>query len=357
MTPHPAAAPTVAPHAAHGGPAAPPTPERIFQYAWAFGLTRGLTTAVEIGLFGHVAAGKRTPDAIAKAAGVPERGVRMLVDLLVSMGLLSRPGGAGTPVSLAPDVETFLVPGKPSYVGDFVAFHGGRIDDHWRALTDVVKTGTPVVAVDVPKDGIPLWHELVDALFSVGFKGATQVGEELARLYPNRDLRLLDVAAGSGVWGYGAATANPRIRVTTQDLPETLEHAKRWAARTGLEKRVEWLPGDLRVVDFGSSRFDAATLGHILHSEGPEHAKRLLAKVAKALVPGGTIVIAEFVPDADRNGPTTPLVFALNMLVNTTSGDTYTFPQVAGWLAEAGFKDARQMPAAAPSPLILATKA
>lgn len=365
MNPPHAAAPVA--HPVHGAPpapaapstppgASPVTPERIFTYGWSYALTRGLSTAVEIDLFSHVAAGKNTPAAIAKAAGVPEKGARMLVDLLVAMGLLVRPGGAGTPVTLAPDADTFLVKGKPSYVGDFLVFHGGQIDENWRHLTDVVRTGKPAMAVDVPKEGIPLWHALVDGLFAVGFKAATQVGEELARLYPGKDVRLLDVAAGSGVWGYGAATANPRIRVTTQDLPETLEHARRWAQKTGLEERVEWLPGDLRQIDFGTAKFEAATLGHILHSEGEEHAKRLLQKVAKALVPGGTIVIAEFNPDPDRNGPLIPVVFALNMLVNTTSGDAFTFPQIASWLTEAGFKDARQMPAPAPSPLILATR-
>jgi hypothetical protein len=140
------------------------------------------------------------------------------------------------------------------------------------------------------------------------------------------------------------------------DLPETLEHARRFVERTGLASRTDFLAGDLRTVDFGASRFEAATLGHILHSEGAEHSRRLLSKTAKALVPGGTLVIAEFLPDPDRNGPPLPLLFALNMLVHTSEGDTFTVPQLTAWLEEAGFTDVRTVPAPSPSPLVFATR-
>lgn len=343
---------------APSSPGAPVTPERILEMAWGFAATRLLGTAIELEIFRHVAEGKRTPAAIAKAAGATPRGVQMVVDAAVGLGLLVRSGtGREAPVSVAPDAEIFLVKGKPSYLGDFLAFHANTIADHWHDLTDVVRTGKPRVALEKPEEGIPLWHDLVDGLFALGFPAAQQVGAELARQYGGKPVRLLDVAAGSGVWGIGAATSNPNVRPTFQDLPETLAHAKRWVERTGLSARSEYLPGDLRKVDFGTARFEAVTLGHICHSEGAEHTKRLLAKAAKALVKGGTIVIVEFTPDADRNGPPIPLFFAINMLVNTSEGDAFTFPEYAAWLSAAGFRDARQVKAPSPSPLIFATKA
>jgi len=335
--------------------AAAPTPERILQYAWGFAATHALGSAVELDVFSHVAQGKTSPAALARAVGGEERPVRMLCDALVGLGLLTRTGAAG-PLGLAPDAAVFLAKGSPAYLGDFIVFHAGPLMDGWRSLTETIRSGRPPIALDKPSEAQPFWDRLVDALFALNVRAAMQVGEELARRYPGKALALLDVAAGSGVWGLGAALANPGIRVTATDLAPTLEHTKRFVERTGLGARTELLPGDLRTLDLGVARYDAAVLGHILHSEGPEHAKRLVERVGRAIRPGGTLVIAEFVPAPDRNGPPMPLLFALNMLVHTTDGDTFTAPQMTAWCEAAGFRDVVEMPAAAASPLLLATK-
>jgi hypothetical protein len=130
---------------------------------------------------------------------------------------------------------------------------------------------------------------------------------------------------------------------------------KRIAERHGLGERLETSPGDLLEADFGQGHY-VATIGHILHSEGRERSQRLLRKVFDALAPGGTVAIAEFVPNDDRTGPPSTLIFAVNMLVHTTEGDTFTFKEISAWLREAGFRDVRLLEAPAPSPLVLATK-
>src|SRR5205807_9605278 len=94
----------------------------------------------------------------------------------------------------------------------------------------------------------------------------------------------------------------------------------------------------------------------ILHSEGRESSRRLLKRVFDALAPGGTVAIAEFLPNNDRTGPPHTLIFAVNMLVHSTAGDTFTFKEISEWLREAGFRDVRLLDAPAPSPLVLATK-
>jgi hypothetical protein len=119
--------------------------------------------------------------------------------------------------------------------------------------------------------------------------------------------------------------------------------------------RLSTIPGDILKVDFGSGH-SVATLGHILHSEGRERSRQLLRKVFRALEPGGTIVIAEFVVNDDRTGPPNALIFAVNMLVATDAGDTFTFKEMSDWLREAGFEQPRKLNVAGPSPLILATK-
>jgi ubiquinone/menaquinone biosynthesis C-methylase UbiE len=338
-------------------PSDPVTPDRILQMTWGFTVTRTICTALELDLFTRVAEGQTTTKALLAATKASARGLPMIVDALVGLGLLTRTGTEEpATLGLSPDAAAFLSRRGPAYLGDLVLFHGGPIDGSWRGLTDSVRTGRPAMAVDAPAEGVPFWHGLVDSLFALGHLAATQVGKELARLHPKGPIRLLDVAAGSGVWAIGAAEVEPRVRPTIQDLPETMEHARRFVARAKLGDRVAWLPGDLRKIDFGTSAFEAAVLGHIVHSEGEAHSRALFRKVAKALVPGGTIVVVDFVPEADRSSPPLPLLFALNMLVLTTEGSTYTLPQYRAWLEEAGFRDVRTIQAAAPSPPILATR-
>jgi hypothetical protein len=107
--------------------------------------------------------------------------------------------------------------------------------------------------------------------------------------------------------------------------------------------------------DFGAGHH-VATIGHILHSEGCERSRQLLRKTFAALAPGGTVAISEFLPDDDRCGPPMPLIFAVNMLVNTENGDTFTFTELSNWLREAGFVNPRLLAAPSPSPLVLATR-
>jgi hypothetical protein len=111
----------------------------------------------------------------------------------------------------------------------------------------------------------------------------------------------------------------------------------------------------LAEADFGGG-YDIATLGHILHSEGEERSRALLKKTRAALAPGGTIAIAEFLVNDDRTGPPVGLMFAVNMLVATERGDTYSFGEIAGWLREAGFENPRTIDSPGPSPLILANR-
>ncbi len=101
---------------------------------------------------------------------------------------------------------------------------------------------------------------------------------------------------------------------------------------------------------------NVATLGHILHSEGEERSRALLRKTYDALAPGGTIAIAEFLVNDDRTGPPNGLIFAVNMLVATEHGDTYSFSEITRWLAQAGFENVRTLDSPGPSPLILANR-
>jgi ubiquinone/menaquinone biosynthesis C-methylase UbiE len=149
---------------------------------------------------------------------------------------------------------------------------------------------------------------------------------------------VLDLAAGSGVWGIALAQSSNQVRVTAVDWPAVIPVTRKTVARFGVADRFAFSEGDLEQADFGGGH-NVATLGHILHSEGAVRSKALLAKTFNALAPGGTIAIAEFLVNADRTGPLGGLIFGVNMLVNTDSGDTFSFEEISGWLSEAGFVD------------------
>jgi 2-polyprenyl-3-methyl-5-hydroxy-6-metoxy-1,4-benzoquinol methylase len=167
---------------------------------------------------------------------------------------------------------------------------------------------------------------------------------------------VLDLAAGSGVWSIVLAQRSPQVRVTAVDWPAVLTVTRRVAERHAVADRYRFVAGDLATADFGSGH-DVATLGHILHSEGVERSRALVRKTATALRPGGTIAIAEWLVNEERTGPPPGLIFAVNMLVNTEHGDTWSFGEIRRRLEEAGFVKARTLQCRGVSPLILAEKA
>jgi 2-polyprenyl-3-methyl-5-hydroxy-6-metoxy-1,4-benzoquinol methylase len=181
------------------------------------------------------------------------------------------------------------------------------------------------------------------------------VGETLGIPKATSTVSVLDIGSGSGVWGIALARQSPLVQVRAVDWPRVLEVTKQVASRHGVGDRFTLVAGDLLEADFGTGH-QVATIGHILHSEGRERSRQLLRKTFMALAPGGTVVISEFLPNEDRSGPPAALIFAVNMLVHTENGDTYSFAEISDWLLDAGFRNRRLLDAPAPSPLVLATR-
>ena len=166
---------------------------------------------------------------------------------------------------------------------------------------------------------------------------------------------MLDLAAGSGVWGLALAQRWPGVQVTAVDWPMVTPVTREVAQQLGLADRLRIINGDILRAELGSG-YRVATLGHILHSEGIERSRQLLRRVFDALAPGGTIAIAEFIVKEDRTGPPQALIFAVNMLVHTDRGDTFSIEQMGDWLTESGFVQIRTLDVGSHSPLLLGTK-
>lgn len=328
------------------------TPERIMQMAWGYAPTLILEAAIRNKVFDTLDSGPKTVDEAAAATGASQRGLRSIMNALVGFELLKK---SGDRYELTPESATFLVSTKPSYQGGMIAHTSQQLIPAWLHLTEVVATGKPASSVNQSDGGEAFFQELVSNIFPMSYGAATALGRHLAFGQSGDPVRLLDLGAGSGVWGIAVAQSSPRVTITAVDWPGVLPIAQKTAAKFGLADRYSVIPGDLGTVDFGHG-YNVITIGHILHSEGVERSKKLLRKCFDALAPGGTIAVQEFLVNPERTGPPIGLIFAVNMLVNTDSGDTWSFEEIAGWLKEAGFTNPRQLEAPGPSPLILATK-
>ena len=329
------------------------TPERIMQFAWGHTPPLILEAAIRHRVFDVLDAGPKTLQETAAATGASERGLRIIMNALVGLNFLARTDGQR--YTLTPESETFLVSTKPAFHGGFLKHASEQLIPHWLQLNEVVRTGKPAMSVNQEGAGSEFFQQFVADIFPLSYPAAMTLGKHLASGSSGAEVRVLDLAAGSGVWGIALAQTSERVTVTAVDWIGVLPATQAMVGRFGLTNRFKFVDGDLNAVNFGQGH-NVATLGHILHSEGETKSKALLRKVFGALAPGGTIAIAEFLVNADRTGPVLPLLFAGNMLVNTDEGDTFSFEEISGWLTEAGFVNARLLEVPGPSPLILATK-
>ena len=330
------------------------TPERILKLMWAFAPPLLIDAAVENRLFDVLDENPLAPEQLSAATGASQRGIMALADALVGFELLGKDKQGR--YHLTPEAAAFLVQGKPEFQGSI--FHNTKSDliPRWLRVSEAVASGRPVVPVNEQEQGAAFFEQFVEALFPMGYAGAKALAADLKLAEAKEQTRVLDLAAGSGVWGIALAQASPLVQVTAVDWERVLATTKRMVARFNLEDRFNFVAGDLLEAEFGSN-YAVATLGHILHSEGIERSKTLLRRVHDALRSGGTIAIAEFLVNADRTGPPQGLVFAVNMLVHSEEGGTYSFEEISDWLRDAGFKSMRLLDAPGPSPLVLAQKA
>lgn len=337
----------------HNTPGQAPTPERIMQMAFAYAPPLIIGAAVRHGYFDTLDAGAKTAEELAAATKTSVRGARAILDALVSLEFLSKDGRGR--YALTPESAAFLVSTRPGFHGGIFKHIGTQLLPKWLEIDEIVRTGEPAQRVNDRDNGAAFFAQFVEDIFPMSYAAASVLGDALRLAEARDEVRVLDIAAGSGVWGIALAQKGPRVRVTALDWPGVLDVTKRIVGRFGLDDRFNYIAGDLLEADYGGP-YDVITLGHILHSEGEARSRALLRRCAAALKPGGTVAIAEFLVNADRTGPANGTIFAVNMLVNTKEGDTFSFEEIRGWLEEAGFGDARLLEAPGPSPLVLATK-
>jgi 2-polyprenyl-3-methyl-5-hydroxy-6-metoxy-1,4-benzoquinol methylase len=316
--------------------AAQPSPERFFSTINAYQLTAAIKAAIELELFTAIAEGNTTARAIAARCQASERGARILCDFLVIQGFLTKQGDQYV---LTPDSALFLDKRSPAYLGGATEF---LLDPMMMAGQNdiagaVRKGGTTISEEGSVSPENPVWVKFARAMMPMMFPVA-QAMAALVKTDPNRKVKLLDIAAGHGIFGISFAQAHPNIKVTALDWASVLEVAKENAQKFGVADRHHLLPGSAFEVEFGTG-YDLVLLTNFLHHFDAATNEKLLKKVHASLADGGQVVTLEFIPNEDRVTPPMHAAFALTMLASTAAGDAYTFAELERMFRNTGFAE------------------
>jgi len=311
-----------------------PSPALFFDTIGAYERTEALRTAIELDLFTHVAQGHRTAAELASACQAAPRGVRILADYLTVIGFLRKRDEI---YELTPDSETFLNRRSPAYLGGTVDFLlTPELRACFQKLTAAVRRGGTAVSAEgtVSYDN-PIWVAFARAMAPL-MQTPARLLADLVGGDPRQPLRVLDVAAGHGLFGITLAQRYPQARVTALDWPNVLAVAVENARRAGLADRYAVLAGSAFEVAWGGP-YDVVLLTNFLHHFELPRCEQVAAKAYAALAPGGRALTLDFIPEPDRVTPPSAATFALTMLATTAHGDAYTFAEYQRVFAKAGF--------------------
>lgn len=310
------------------------TAEKILEMSGAYWKSCTLQAAVELGIFTMIDREALTAEEIGRDIGGSKRGVPLLLNALTAMGLLRRDGHsyANTEESLA------LLSGKsPRYIGHLIMHHHNLMDS-WNRLAEAVITGRPQ-RISAAVDNATVRENFHMGMFTI----ASILGPLVAEAVDlSGRSRLLDLGGGPGTYAIHFCLKNPALHATVFDLPTTRPLAEETIRRFGLSDKVDFTGGDFVNDDFGGP-YDAAWLSQVLHGEGPEVCQAMVAKAARALAPGGMILIHEFILDDTLDSPLQPALFSLNMLVGTERGRSYGEREIREMMTAAGFRNIRRL--------------
>jgi ubiquinone/menaquinone biosynthesis C-methylase UbiE len=310
-----------------------PSPQLFFQTINAHQRTEALKAGIELEVFTAIGEGNATAAEIAKRCQTSEKGMRVLCDYLTTMEMLTKQGDR---YALTPDSSVFLDKRSPAYLGGATEFLcSPMLLEGFKHMTEAVRKGGTAVGEGTLDPEHPVWVKFARGMAAL----MAMPAQLMAKLVdPNADqkLKILDIAAGHGLFGIAFASQNKQAEVTAVDWKPVLEVAKENAQKAGVTDRYSTIEGSAFDVEFGSG-YDLVLLTNFLHHFDPPTNETLLRKVHAALADGGRAVTLEFVPNDDRVTPPEVAGFSLVMLVGTPSGDAYTFRELEQMFANAGF--------------------
>lgn len=313
-----------------------PNPGLVFEMLMAHQRSAALKAAIDLDVFRAIGEGPGDIASIARQCSSSERGMRVLCDFLVISGVLAKDGGK---YSHTPTSAVFLDPRSPASLASVAQFLGNQaMAEPYHLLADVVRAGRTTLPGEgsVEPDN-PIWVQFAETMAPMMGPTAGPLAAAVLEKHSG-PIRVLDIAAGHGLFGIEVAKQNPQAEITSLDWAKVLEVASRNAKKAGVQDRVKMLPGSAFDVDFGGP-YDVVLLTNFLHHFDHLTCVNLLKKIHRALRPGGHAATLEFVPNEDRVSPPMPAAFAMTMLTTTASGDAYPLSELTKMYTEAGFSE------------------
>ena len=310
-------------------------PTTILQWMNASQVTAIMKAGIDLGVFAALGDGSATADAVAAKIKCPARSTTILLDAMAIIGLATR---KGTSYELTPPAAAFLVPGKQMYLGEVSNILAGPM--MWSAmgkLADAVRNDGTLMEKHAETPSHEFWETFAKSSGALAFPAAGALADLVAPLAAaKKGLRVLDVACGSGIYGYSLMRI-PGVDVTFLDWPNVLTETRAWGARMGIDTaRAHYLPGSVFEADLGGP-YDLVVASHIYHHFDPKTCQSLTRRLAGALAPGGRLAIHDFITGQALENPGASM-FSLVMLVWTRHGKAYSEADYNTWMLEAGLK-------------------
>ncbi len=324
-----------------------PNPNRVLALANGFRESRIILTAYEIKLFDCIESGRTSVSDVSTELKTDPRATRILLDALTSIELLIKTGDAYTN---APETKEFLVSSSPKYM--FGLMHTVNLWETWSSLTSVVRSGKCLPRNPINERGDSWLNAFIDAMH---WRAASTAPTIVKMIGVNGVTKVLDLGGGSGAFAMEFARANPAVHAVVYDLPNVVPIAQKYISAEMMSERVSTQFGDYHVDELGDG-YDLAFLSNVIHSNSHDENQRIIHKCFGALNGGGRIVLQDFVLEESRTSPVHAALFAINMLVGTEQGDSYTMAEISGWLSNAGFVNINRLDTPFGSALISAVK-
>jgi ubiquinone/menaquinone biosynthesis C-methylase UbiE len=298
--------------------------QSLMQAARSFQESRVLLTALELDVFAALGEGATAED-LARKLGTEPRATEMLLNALVAVNALLKQHG----VFRCTQESKALGPMRMGLL------HMVHLWGTWSTLTDCVRSGKSIATRGPESFPEARTRAFIAAMHARAQDNATQTVQVSGI---RNAKRMLDVGGGSGAYAIAFAKACPTLHAEILDLGAVVPLAEEYIHEAGLQDRVHVRPGDMRTADFGEG-FDLVLLSAVCHMWSEEDNRALIQRCTRALVPGGHLVIREFILDEDRTAPPFAAIFAINMLVGTERGNSYTEGEYRAWMTEADLGD------------------